>query len=188
MPKPRPARPLPPAPPRFLAWLSELVHAQRARLVRQVRREGLSAEDALECVQEAFSSFLTLPQARQLVEVPEDAAKLLSVLARNLARNRRRLHAVARTHAPAELAALPSEGPSVDALIAAAEAHAAAVGCVAHLGEVQRRVVTLRLLDEVPGEDVARLLGTSAGNVAVLLHRAKGQLRTCMASAGYREA
>ena len=48
------------------------------------------------------------------------------------------------------------------------------------LAEVQRAVVTLRMLDDVVGEDVARQLGLTPGHVAVLLHRAKGQLITCM--------
>ena len=38
----------------------------------------------------------------------------------------------------------------------------------------------LRMLEERPGEDVARALGISSGHVAVLLHRAKAALRTCM--------
>jgi len=53
-------------------------------------------------------------------------------------------------------------------------------GCVQTLGDLQRVVVTLRMLDEVPGEDVARALGISAGHVAVILHRAKGNLLACM--------
>ena len=60
-----------------------------------------------------------------------------------------------------------------------------AVGCVGHLGELQRKVVTLRLLDDVPGDDVAKLLGISPVHVAVLLYRAKQELRQCMISAGY---
>jgi len=48
------------------------------------------------------------------------------------------------------------------------------------LAEIQRAVVTLRMLDEVPGEDVATALGITPGHVAVLLHRAKGNLLTCM--------
>jgi RNA polymerase sigma-70 factor (ECF subfamily) len=51
---------------------------------------------------------------------------------------------------------------------------------VNQLGELQRKIVSLRMLDEVPGEDVATMLGLSAGHVAVLLHRAKASLRTCM--------
>jgi RNA polymerase sigma-70 factor (ECF subfamily) len=52
---------------------------------------------------------------------------------------------------------------------------------VGRLGEVQRAVVTLRMLDDLPGDDVARTLGLKPGHVAVLLHRAKASLRDCMA-------
>ena len=41
-------------------------------------------------------------------------------------------------------------------------------------------MVTLRMLDEVAGEDVAQALGITPGHVAVLLHRAKLNLLTCM--------
>jgi RNA polymerase sigma-70 factor (ECF subfamily) len=51
---------------------------------------------------------------------------------------------------------------------------------VGRLAEAQRAVVTLRMLDELPGEDVARALGLAPGHVAVLLHRAKASLRDCM--------
>ena len=45
---------------------------------------------------------------------------------------------------------------------------------------MQRAVVTLRMLDEIDGEDVAGALGITPGHVAVLLHRAKANLLTCM--------
>ena len=48
------------------------------------------------------------------------------------------------------------------------------------LADVQRAVVTLRMLDDVPGEDVATSLGITPGHVAVLLHRAKETLRRCV--------
>ena len=83
---------------KFLEWVTRLVHEHRARLIRLVRKEGLRAEDALDCVQEAFHTFLLLPRARQLVEVPDDSAKLLTVIARNAARNRRKKHDRARDH------------------------------------------------------------------------------------------
>ena len=43
-------------------------------------------------------SFLELPQARLLVGLPEDSAKLLAILARNIARNRRRRHDYVKPH------------------------------------------------------------------------------------------
>jgi RNA polymerase sigma-70 factor, ECF subfamily len=51
----------------------------RGRLARIAQREGVRADDALDCVQDAFLSFFKLPQARLLVGLPEDSAKLLVV-------------------------------------------------------------------------------------------------------------
>lgn len=165
----------------FFEWVTRLVHEHRARLVRVARREGLGAEDALDSAQEAFYSFLGLPQARALVEEPAESAKLLTVLARNVARNRRRRHDRSRPHLSDELTldGLPDSGRSVEETVAEAQEYALVVGCMATLTQIQHAVVTLRLLDDVPGEDVARMLGISAGNVAVLLSRAKQKLRSC---------
>ncbi|MEA2700414.1 MAG: hypothetical protein QOI66_4685 [Myxococcales bacterium] len=166
----------------FVTWVGRLVHDHRAYLARIARREGASAEDAFDIVQEAFQTFLTLPQARTLVDAQTESAKLLTVLVRNAARNRRRLAAVARPHHSdaALLDALPAAAPSVDELIAAAEDELKLRGCVQRLNDVQRMVVTLRMLDEVDGENVARTLGITPGHVAVLLHRAKANLQACM--------
>jgi len=166
----------------FFDWVTALVHANRAHLARLVRREGIRDEDALDCVQEAFLSFLGLPQARLLVGQPDDSARMLSVLARNIARNRRRRHDYARPHVVDEaiLTAIPSETETADEIIARTECHALALACLATLNDVQRAVVRLRLVDELPGENVARQLGISPGHLAVLLHRAKQALRHCV--------
>lgn len=167
----------------FLAWITRLVREHRDGLVSAARHEGLSAEDALDAVQEAFTAFLDLPHSRQLAFETEDARQLLSVLVRNYARNRRRRHDRARPHhtEPALLEAIPHDDDGVEALILEAEAHVLAFGCVERLGQVQRLVVNLRLLENRPGAHVADLLGTTPGNVAVILHRAKRALRECLA-------
>ena len=169
----------------FIGWVTVLVHRYRTRLVRIARREGLRADDALDCVQDAFMSFLTLPQARMLVDLPDDSARMLTILARNIARNRRRRHDYARPHLVDEaiVDGLPSDTIAADDVIAAAEQYALALGCVVTLNEVHRRVVQLRLVDEIPGENVARQLGTNREHVAVLLHRAKRALRRCIGEA-----
>lgn len=171
--------------PGFHDWVTLLVHRHRARLARVVRREGVRAADALDCVQEAFVAFLNLPQARLLVDKPEDSAAMLVILARNIARNRRRRHDYLRPHVvdDATLQGLASDAASADEVIAAAERHALALGCMATLNEVQRAVVRLRIVDEVPGENVARQLGATPSHVAVLLFRAKQQLRRCIEGA-----
>lgn len=169
----------------FNEWVTELVHRHRARLAGVVRREGVRSDDALDCVQEAFLSFLSLPQARLLVGQPTDSARMLGILARNIARNRRRRHAYSRPHVSDEaiIDSMASDATPVDELIATAEQYAMTLGCMTTLSDVQRAVVNLRLVDEVPGEDVARLLGATPGHVAVLLFRARQQLRLCVAGA-----
>lgn len=152
-------------------------------LAAVAQREGLLAEDAFDAVQEALTTFLELPHARGLAKEREDSRSVLVVLVRNHARNRRRRHDRARPHLgePQVLETLADDEDSIDLLIERAEAHVQALGCVQRLGEMQRQVVTLRLLEDQPGERVADLLGTTPGNVAVVLHRAKRALRDCMA-------
>jgi RNA polymerase sigma-70 factor (ECF subfamily) len=164
--------------------VGRLVHQHRASLARVARREGLGPDDAFDAVQEAFHTFLTLPEAGAMVDQGDRSRKLLVTLTRNVARNRRRLHATSRPHLrdAADLEALPADGASVEEAIALAEEHVRLAGCMRTLAEVQRAVVTLRMLDEVPGEDAARALGVTPGHVAVLLHRAKVNLAACMTS------
>jgi RNA polymerase sigma-70 factor (ECF subfamily) len=166
----------------FFGWVSALVHEHRSRLIRLARREGVLAEDALDCVQETFVSFLSLPQARLVVGRAGDSARLLTVIARNVARNRRRRHDYARPHIvdDALIRQIPLDAPSADDIVSASEQYALALGCIATLDEMRRAVVRLRLVDEAPGEDVARLLGLTPTHVAVLLFRAKQDLRRCM--------
>ena len=168
--------------PAFLEWVGGLVHQHRADLAAVARREGLTPEDAFDAVQEALGTFMTLPEARPLVAQAEPSRKLLVTLTRNVARNRRRLHAVARPHDDGALEGLAATAASVEETILAAEEHVRLEGCMLTLAEIPRAVVTLRLLEERPGEDVARTLGLTPGHVAVLLHRAKASLLACMQS------
>jgi RNA polymerase sigma-70 factor (ECF subfamily) len=166
----------------FLTWVGRLVHQHRVSLAGVARREGLTPEDAFDAVQEALHTFITLPEARPLVDDAEGSRKLLVTLTRNVARNRRRLHAVARPHDDAALDSLAGTAASVEETIVAAEEHVRLEGCMLTLAEVPRAVVTLRMLEDLPGEDVARTLGLTPGHVAVLLHRAKASLLACMQS------
>ncbi|MCG3195438.1 MAG: hypothetical protein DIJKHBIC_04721 [Thermoanaerobaculia bacterium] len=165
----------------FTGWVSELARSHTPRLAGVARREGLLADDALDAVQEAFHTFLGLPQARALVADEEGSRALLSVLVRNAARNMRRRAFRARPHdALDDHLDLALDLPPADELIARAEEHATLLGCVSQLGEVQRNVVTLRMLEELSGEATAARLGLTPGHVAVLLHRAKRDLAACV--------
>jgi len=161
--------------------LSDLIREQRGLLVRVARREGLSAEDAVECAQEGLSTFL---QMLQRGEAPAERAgwpPYVTTIVRNAARNRRRRHHVALRHEEIEGSDTPSDEASAEDLLAQAEEHVRLRACVERLCGTQKSVVLLRLLEERRGEDVAAVLGITRGHVDVLLHRAKLSLRECMA-------
>ena len=161
--------------------LSDLIREQRGLLVRVARREGLSAEDAIECAQEGLSTFL---QVLQRGEAPADRAEwapYVVTVVKNAARNRRRRHHVALPHDEIEGSDAASDEPSAEDLLAQAEEHVRLRACVERLCGTQKSIVMLRLLEERRGEDVAAVLGITRGHVDVLLHRAKLSLRECMA-------
>ncbi len=165
----------------LVAWVTRLVRAERPRLVAIARREGLSRADALDAVQEAVLIFLGRTEPSALVDRGPEAARLLAVITRNAARNARRRHHRARPHdAEVEVA---DAGADAAAALAQAEARIAVSACVAQLGAGQQRVVIMRLLDEISGDDVAAALGTTPGNVAVMLHRARARLQACLRDA-----
>jgi RNA polymerase sigma-70 factor (ECF subfamily) len=173
----------------FVGWVSTLARTHARSLAAGAVREGLTRIDAIDAVQEAFTTLLTLPQARELSLDDEGAARLMAVLVRNAARNMRRRRHRSSAHEPlGEMLEVPADDPTVDALLIAAEDHVALLGCVSQLAEIQRLVVTLRVLEELSPEEVARNLGLTRGNIAVLLHRAKRALADCIERGRAEEA
>jgi len=160
--------------------LGRVIRDERIELARVARREGLGDEDAIDCVQDAFCTFLRLAQRGELPENQAAIPGFLAGIVRNAARNRRRLHHVARPHDTIDALEQGADDPSTEALVARAEEHVRLRACVDRLCDTQKAVVTLRLLEEQRGEDVATSLGISRGYVDVLLHRAKAQLFACM--------
>jgi RNA polymerase sigma-70 factor (ECF subfamily) len=161
----------------LLEQLTLLVRQERGALVGIARSEGLGAEDAVECVQDALCTFLSRP----ITAETEDVARAsLRVTTRNAARNARRLHHRARVHVPIEGEEPPSPTSDAESLLSHAEDVVRLRACVAELCSIQRSVVMLRLLDEQSGEDVAATLGITRGHLDVLVHRAKSALRVCM--------
>lgn len=165
----------------FTTWVDELARRHTRGLAAAASREGLNAESALDAVQDAFLTFLDLPEARALARNHDESFALLTGIVRNAGRNMRRRHHLARPHVSLEEAPLVDEGPTVDQLIARAEEHVAVLDCVQKLAEVQRHVVTLRMVEEMSSTAAAAMLGLTPGYVAVLLHRAKSELRRCLA-------
>ena len=163
-----------------LELLDRVVRSERGELARLAQREGAHGEDALDCVHDAFTTFLQLALQKKLPVDPSEHAPLLAGIVRNAARNKRRRHHVARPHDSLDTVEPSADGPSTEALVAQAEEHIRLRACVASLCDTQRAVVTMRLLEERDGGDVASTLGLSRGHVDVLLHRAKVSLLACM--------
>jgi len=164
----------------FTAWVERLAREHTRRLAGVAQRQGLTGEDAIDAVQEAFVTFLQLPQARSMADHGDDVFAFLGVIVRNAARNARRRHHRNRPHLPIEDNPLPDDGTAADAWIERAEQHAALLGCVQKLGEIQRHVVMLRLLDELSNAETSEALGLPPNRIAVLLHRAKRALQRCL--------
>lgn len=155
--------------------LSRIVRQERGALVAVARAEGLNAEEAVECVQDALATFLS----RDEIDAEHEVASLKTIV-KNAARNFRRAHRRRMPHAPIEDTPLPAIDPNAEALLSHAEDVVRLRACVAELCSIQRAVITLRLLEERSGEDVADQLGITRKHVDVLVHRAKASLRVCM--------
>lgn len=160
-------------------WIGDLARAHTRRLAAVARQEGLGGDEALDAVQDGFRTLLDRPDADRLRERPDDAARVLTAMVRNAARNLRRRHHRAAPHRELDDADLIDGRRADDALVGATTT-AQLTGCLAGLPEVHRQVVAMRVLEEVSGADAARALGVTPGHVAVLLHRARKQLERCM--------
>lgn len=84
-------------------------------------------------------------------------------------------------HSPA-LAAPAAEG--TDSALDAAERKAAVNAAIGLLPEEFRTVLVLRVVEEMPVEEVAEALGISTGTVKSRLHRAKEKMRELLAGSG----
>jgi RNA polymerase sigma-70 factor, ECF subfamily len=164
-------------------WVSVLARDHAGRLAAIARHEGVSAIDALDVVQDAFHTLISRPDSQALRDKPDDAARVLSAIVRNAARNLRRRHHQAKPHVDVDDQPLTAREPTPDEALEQATTQAQLVGCLAKLGDAHRHVITLRVLEELSGEQAAQALGVSPGHVAVLLHRARKQLEACMAGA-----
>lgn len=172
--------------------LDGIVRSHRGELSAVARGEGLTAEEALECVQDALCTYLSRdpeaprepPETNESAEQPLGAEQLaiatIKTMVRNAARNFRRRHRRLKPHETLDVDHEPLTPATVEDLVAHAEDVVRLRACVASLCSVQRAVVMLRLLEERSGEDAAAALGLTRGHVDVVVHRAKAALRVCM--------
>lgn len=163
-----------------LDTLARIVRSHREELAALARAQGLGGEDALDCVHDAFCTLLEMAQRGEVPTGIEARRALLAGVVVNTARNKRRRHHLARPHHGLDVVEPRDASPSIETLVAHAEECVRLRGCVRRLCETQRTVVLMRLLEERPGEDVARALGITRGHVDVLLHRARASLVVCM--------
>jgi RNA polymerase sigma-70 factor (ECF subfamily) len=164
----------------FVGWISDLARTHTRPLVAVAVREGLTRVEAVDAIQEAFVTLLSMPQGRELSLDDDGAGRLMAVLIRNAARNMRRRRHRSLPHESLDDVEITARLPSVEELLVAAEKHVTFAGCVNKLGDVQRRVVTMRLLEELTPQETAESLGLTSGHVAVLLFRAKNALIECL--------
>jgi RNA polymerase sigma-70 factor (ECF subfamily) len=145
--------------------------------------EGLSGDVGLDATREAFIALLNVPGACTVADDPAQARALLGTLVRNAAHNLRRRHHHARPHEAGD-AELAAEQPSAESLLHHAEESGQLAVCLRGLGPLRRSIVRMRMLEELSGAEVARALNLTPGHVAVLLHRAKAELRACLEASG----
>ena len=163
-------------------WVATLARSHAGALAAIARREGATAIDALDVVQDAFYTLLQRPEPAQLRDDPDGAFRLLATITRNAARNLRRRHYKARPHVEVDEHGLPAATHSPIEALERATTEAQLVTCLAGLGDVHRHVITLRVLEELSGDEAAAALGLTTNHVNVLLHRARKQLAACMAA------
>src|SRR4051812_43989076 len=80
-----------------LQQLSQLLRTERGALVAVAAREGLRAEEALECVQDALCTWLARSQREPERDHPALIAAL-KLMVKNAARNGRRRHHRLKPH------------------------------------------------------------------------------------------
>ena len=166
----------------FADWVTALARRHARRLARIARSEGLTGPEALDAVQDALLTFTFHADVQKLEGDDQGGAKMLTVMVRNAARNARRRHHRAQPHDSwdDESTGSSSACSSIEDLVAQAEQHALVRGCLDTLNKVQRDVVTLRMLEELSGEEVAEQHALESSHVAVLLYRAKKKLARCL--------
>jgi RNA polymerase sigma-70 factor, ECF subfamily len=148
-------------------------HAMVFRAAYRVTRDAADAEDAVQTV------FLRLLRRGPGADFVENVSAFLHCAALNAARDvtrrrRRAMNQVSLDHAGLEPPAPPHTGP--ERAHAAAEVAAWLRRAVARLDSRSAEIFTLRFFEGKENREIARMLETTPGTVAVTLCRAKGRL------------
>ena len=145
-----------------------VLHEGRTSLYRLALSTTRNTTDAQEAVAEAVCrAYERYPQLREKEKLPQWLLKITANEARRL--RQRRGRTVSLDALPAEPAA-PDREPGDDTLWQAVQA----------LPVDQREAVVLFYYEDLPTEEIARIVGTSPGAVRVRLSRAREKLRSIL--------
>lgn len=160
----------------------ELFDRYGPRLLRAVRRQIPSEDDATEIVQQTF---LQLHRARHDFQQGRMLRPWIFTICFNLRREHFRRRA-RRPEAPLELDGRtdPSISPPD---WTRAERAVQLRAAIARLPESQRRVIELHWFDGLPFKEVSQIVGASLTAVKVRAHRGYGRLRTMLEAVDAKE-
>lgn len=162
-----------------LSW-GELFDEYAPALTYYARSRGVREPEDL--VQDVF-----VAAVRQLPRFAGDRSGLRSLLFtiayRRIADHHRRCHRRPETLV-AEHWPRPDPGPTVEQIVDLGETAGQAMQALALLGERERRVLEMRILEEDSPATVGRALGLSSGNVRVIQARALVKIRNHLRSIG----
>jgi RNA polymerase sigma factor (sigma-70 family) len=153
-----------------------LYDAAYPRVLSFARRRARSTEDAFDAVSETFAAVW-----RRLDDLPDEPARIAWIygVARRVLANQYR-SADRRTRLTDRLAAEPVSGADSEYDLV----HEA----LATLRPDDREILTLSAWDDLDNDEIAVVLETTPGNVAVRLHRARKRLAAALESARGRAA
>lgn len=133
-----------------------------------------NADDASECLQDAFAAAVVISRRQQVLSWPALLRRL--VTARALDRLRKRIRR--RTTSMGDCVAhVPDRSPGPLRQVQIAEQAARLRDAMTRLPPLQATVFCMRMLDDLSYEQIAESLGIGASNVGVLLYRARSALR-----------
>lgn len=167
-----------------------VVEDNSRRLFRAARAWGLSPDEAEDAVQEVFVTFF---ETLNRFEGRSRVSTWLFGILHHKTLERRRARAVEQRHDPIDEvfeARFDSTGrwkqppADVERLYASQEVRGAVDACLETVPPQQREVFVLRIMEELSGAEVCKILGHTVTHVGVLLHRARTRLRDCLEAKG----
>ena len=162
---------------RAVVAFKDRVHAYATRMLRDRAEAQDVAQDAL----------VKLWQHRDTVD--EDSARLwLMRTAHNLCIDRLRKRKVRSEIADGDdvMHLQPDGSPGPELRAGATEIGAGIEGALAELGPIDRAVLLMREVHELPYEEIASVLGMPIGTMKARLHRARERLRVRLVRIGVR--